>query len=1125
MRRDVQEVLAALAIAVAILLFLPSIVPGNAPPSAAGPGLEGRATAAAPPSPHPVPRPAPSAAGSFAGPITVTQIHQDLQGRGVPSGDLHLPALFAEGDRTASPVAPIYSSAPAPMGVADIGLQNVGGNLAGYRLSTVSAEGTASLTNAQSVYVDGNGPDTFGLELGSVLTNVTLFGNSTFEFWTQDFASYTSSSGTLSFGDNLWNFSGLAGTLSPNALFAHGPNGSLVAPVFYYALGPTFTIHYPFVVTFYLNATEIADRPAVYFNYTVSNTTYRASGSFDHVVFNSSIGAPAGPAPPAAFEIDGTGYDPVGLINDIELTLVGDSNGATTTFFQINATLSIAYWNATAGEYLPVPSAVNAGADTGETSEGLASYYTGPVAVAHLGPGPSFLSGLWNSTTAPGARTVAATVAPAAVLLLVNPGASRNASSAQWVPSSPTGTTTFVVPDTGPFFLDCLLSEYDPVGVPLPATGPNGTFTVTESLGKNTSLGIYTPIIAWGNAELATFAASGNGTAAQPYLLYRDEPGALDPEFTQWNDFEYPVFPGLLLIGTTAYTMVSPPAFHVDLPVVLCGATPPLCVGPVPNDLQIELWNVHHLVLANATITGWLSPALPSTWPVGEVIFWASTDDLVARITFADQGSSLALYGGGANVVWGNTFEDGMGSLVDPAPVWGWPDNQSGIWEAESGDLVYNNNFSVPSPAYTPAYDPFPCGVACTRALHVDQWNVSRESAAASRTVLGVVLSGSVIGTSYQGGNFWSNYGTPSDPYGELPYVDRPAGTLPPGPGQIPIGGDYVPLVPFALYSVTIQETGLPSTTPWSLASSLVDLSTSTASVVLSAPNGSYPFTVTWPTSLSPPYVLEGPSEFTVAGANVTVDLTFVPEANVTFAESGLLTGTWWTLTLNGTGLSGPRVTASPNASVSLLLGPGNYSFAAASSGYDALPAFGNLSITNGSAVHVTIDFTGLPVPLWLAFLVPTCAQVSIDAGAASARTCGTFRANVMPDVAHLVEVEAPGFYPYFVNVTLFVGAPAYPINVSMTPRPAAASGSAIGPLGTVLVGLLAALVVVLLGGVILLYRRKHRRPGPPPLVPVPVPGGGATIGPAASGAPEEAWREDDVPPEPGAGGPRAPGR
>ena len=1049
-------------------------------------------------------------------PLTVAKIGRLLAGRDVPGSDLHLPALGKEGVRTGSPVSPTYSTAPAPMGVADLGLRDVGGSPVGYELSTSSAEGIASITDAESVYVDGDGPDTFGLELNAVLTNVTLFDNSSYEFWTQDFASYTSSSGELTLGDNLWNFSNLSGELSANALYAHGRNGSLLSPVFYYAVGPTFTIRYPFNVVFYLNTTEVADRPALFFNYTVSNASFRSSGSIDRIVFNASVGAPSGPSPPALFRIDGLAYDPVGLVNDLELAVVGSGNGDTTTFFQIGGTLTLAYWNSTVAAYRPVPSAVNAGADTGETSDGIASYYTGSAAVADLALGPSFLAGLWNSTTSPGMRTVTSTARPVPALILANPGTSRNASTAQWVPSSPSGTTTFVIPNTGSIFLDYLLSDYAPVSVGLGPGNRNGSFSVAPTLASDPSLGVYAPLIAWGNSELATFAASGSGTAGSPYVLYSTEPGTLYPEFAQRNDLGFPVFPGMLLVAITAYVVASPPSFLVSY----TGAGGPPTGGglPLTNDLQLEFWNVTHLVVEQATISGWLPASAAPSFPLGEAIFWGSADDLVANNTFDDQGRALVLYGGSANTVWGNTFVATPVATADPGLVLGEPANETGVLESESGDLLYDNSFTVPRAAYTPTSDPASCRVACANASYLDRWNISRENAGAVQIVLGVELTGSIVGTSYQGGNYWSNYGMPSNPYGVLPYVDRSPPALPPAVGLIANGGDDVPLVPFALYPVTFVETGLPSGTPWWANSSLAVVRSTGTSGALEAPNGTFAFTVAWASSEAPLYTFEAPTTFSVAGAPITVHLTFVPAADVTFTERGLEPGTWWSVWLNGTDHSGALRLDSPNGSIGVRLAPGNYSFLIASAGYVASPGFGNLSVTNGSARTVSVGFIGEPVPLWLEFQVPSCAQVSVGGGPPSPRECGTYRTEVPPDVTWLVEVTATGYYPDFLNVTLFVGAPAYPINVSMIPVPSAPGTPAIGPEGAVVIAVLAVVIAVLLA---LLLRRRPRRSSPRPPALAPVPGASAPTSPEHADDEIEdedeesddltapAWRED----------------
>ena len=1134
--------------------------------------------------------PAVTSAPAGNGPLTVSKIRQDLAGRNIPAGELHLPALSAEKNRQGQPVSPTYSAAPAPMGVADIGLRDVGGSMSGYVLNTSSAEGTMNLTNAQSVYVDGDGPDMYGIQLNSVLTNVTLFGNSTYQFWAQNFVSYTSSSGELAFGDNIWNFSDLAGLISSNVFYAHSSNGSLAYPVFYFAVGPTFTVHYPFTVTFYLNSTTIADRPALFFNYTLWSRTVSKSGSFDYVIFNSSATIPTSAAPAAQFQINGQEYDPIGLINDIELAILGNDDGDTTTFYQLQATATIDYWNSTTGSYLAVPSAVNAGADTGETSDGVASYYTSAEpSVAQLGLGPSFLDGLWNTTTmpgliaaGPGIRTIVSTVTPAEVMIMVNPGGVARPSETQWVPSTSTGTTTFYLPNTGEYFIDYLLSEYTPGNATVGPAGHNDTFDISGGLTLDTADGIYTPIIIWGNSELATFAASGSGIAGHPYVLYHNEGGAILPEFAQMNDFLFPVFPGLLLINTNDYVRVSPAPFTIDYPSWVLPQVQEWGL-PTTNNLQDQFWNVSHVVVDDAYIQGWLSAFLAGVYPLGDVIFWNSTANLVAGVTFNDQSSALAFFGGSNNTVWGNTFLTGSTSALDPYNVYDGPSNQTGVWESESGDLIYNNYFSVPGPAYTPTFNPLACQINCTTASYTDAWNVSYESATASRTVLGVALTGSVIGTSYQGGNYWSNYGTPSNPYGLLPYADGSAGTIPPGNGLITNGGDYVPLVPFSLYTVQFNETGLPAATQWGVNTTLADATTTGNNLTIESPNGTVAFSVVYPVCVLTvslpiecvPYILNAtaPINVTVNGTEpiVYVDLTFSELTGVYFLESGLAPGVSWSVTVNETPVGGvPQTLSSIGGSIAWLLTAGTYNYSVTSVGYTAVPATGSFTVVAGTAGDITINFalapsltfteSGLPsgTPWTVALtqdgvttnlsgtgatisysifnsvsggytfrvsaqeyyatpahgsgslpgdasqtitfavvlgtlaitLVPTCAQVGVDAAPSPTAACVSTFNVALPLGTHSIEALASGYLPYFNNVTL-VSNGTTTVPVVLVAQPSSSSSPSIGALGWDLIALLGVLVVVLAVLALILYSR--RRPPARPLAPA----SSATAGPA----------------------------
>ena len=874
-----------------------------------------------------------------------------LNSRHVPVRDVHLPDLPAAGAHLVGPVRLTYLEAPAPMGVADIGVRNVSGRLEPYSFNTTTVRGTVELTSAQSLYVAGDGPDRFGVELNAVLTNVTLFGNSTYQFWMQDLVSYTSSSGELTFGDDIWNFSNHSGFISANAIYSHGPNGTLVAPIFYYATGPTFTVHYPFSVTFYLNSTLEGVRPVLFFNYSVASRERNASGSFDYVIFNSTAGPPSWTPSVPLFQVNGFGYNPFGLVNDIELVTVGNGDGDTTTFVQMNGTLSLQYWNATQRDFVSVPSAYDVGTDSGETSNGVASFYETPSPGAspavRLLVGPSFLVGLWNVSSDSGCRFVADYLDPPDAFVFVNPGGSFDAQTAQWAPTVAPGAVPSViaVPNPGEYFVETMLSEYTPTSTTFEAL-PNTTTSFYTVLGAESALGIYTPMIIWGNDEFPTLSVTGNGTTSAPYVLPNNQLGPLDNVFAQWNDFEFPVFPGLLLVHTTAWVTITPPSFAIAF---LSSWAPELAsLGlPATDALQIQFYMVSNATLRDcSSLSGWFSADL-SSFPEGAVLLWDSSDNLIAGNTFYDQGTGLALYGGTGNTVWGNQFVPTPTAATNPEAVMASGSATLAINESESGDLIYNNYIATPLTAYTPTLDPLLCKVECEPASYVDAWNVSLAPATNSLTVLGTVLTGSIIGTSYQGGNFWANYGTPADPYGVLPYNNQ---------GMITNGGDYLPLMPHTLYGVTFQETGLPSGAAWNVTALGFTTDSNTSSLVVYAPNGTGSFIASTPLG----YTANGPATFTVNGTPLQINLTFVPLGGLQFEEEGLTPGWTWTIAVDAAGGALFWETNTTSAGFGVSLPVGNYTTTFEAYGYT--PNRSNVSVAlRGETLAIGVIFTPTP--------------------------------------------------------------------------------------------------------------------------------------------------------------------
>lgn len=152
-------------------------------------------------------------------------------------------------------------------------------------------------------------------------------------------------------------------------------------------------------------------------------------------------------------------------------------------------------------------------------------------------------------------------------------------------------------------------------------------------------------------------------------------------------------------------------------------------------------------------------------------------------------------------------------------------------------------------------------------------------------------------------------------------------------------------------FAVTFTETGLPSGTNWSVTLDNLTQSSTGASLQFSAPNGTHSFTVT---GISGYTASPSSGSLTVAGAtfNQTVTFTLIPPKTytVTFAETGLRTGTGWSVVLNGTSRS------SSGSTVEFTELNGSYPFSVGSPGWQPSPAAGNVTV-NGSDASVSIQF------------------------------------------------------------------------------------------------------------------------------------------------------------------------
>lgn len=496
----------------------------------------------------------------------------------------------------------------------------------------------------------------------------------------------------------------------------------------------------------------------------------------------------------------------------------------------------------------------------------------------------------------------------------VTPGKERWVVAEASVGPTITTPTFWLAP--GNYSVETELSGYLPSTTTVDVTGP---VSIDPSLVASASVGIYTPLWAWSNAQVPAISTAGAGTPSDPYVLESNQPGPINSTFGLYNDYAYPVFPAVFLLGTTVSIEILRPANFTTLTNNFTAPGPAL---PSINFPPFWFDQVHGVALLDASTVGrgWFD--MPVTVADASVVFFESSGNLVAGCTFRGTAPvGLLMFsggtfqgplnvGGGNNTVWGNTFN--VGGMAGNALVAG----GMALVLAEPNDLLYNNRFvpGVPPSSFFSGGIPFPGWDAWLLPANLysgdgeqfanDRWNITVQSATVKHYAAGfpeVPLVGSILGTSWQGGNYWWDYGLYMNPYGTLPFQEVLFGTV-----YISPGGDFAPLLRTPLAEVTLSASGLPAGQAGLLAISNVSylgaangylldnvsLNASTTSVYL--PPGSYPYLITSPSgyrwlggSIKPTGTLKVPR------AGRSVQLAFGPGStvSVTFTATGIPTG------------------------------------------------------------------------------------------------------------------------------------------------------------------------------------------------------------------------------------------
>ncbi len=157
------------------------------------------------------------------------------------------------------------------------------------------------------------------------------------------------------------------------------------------------------------------------------------------------------------------------------------------------------------------------------------------------------------------------------------------------------------------------------------------------------------------------------------------------------------------------------------------------------------------------------------------------------------------------------------------------------------------------------------------------------------------------------------------------------------------------------LYQIIFIESGLSSGTPWSVTLNGTTESSTTNDIIFSEPNGNYPYSLSIPQGYT---ASNSSGTIILNGRNITQTVTFVsiPAATYTviFTESGLPSGTLWSVTLNGT------MKSSNTNTITFTEPYGTYSFSVTlPSGYKTTSSSGEVKTTQSST---NVDINVSPV-------------------------------------------------------------------------------------------------------------------------------------------------------------------
>ena len=384
---------------------------------------------------------------------------------------------------------------------------------------------------------------------------------------------------------------------------------------------------------------------------------------------------------------------------------MGDIGGDNSVFRSINGSLSLWYTNSTHQAWQTTPSAYNFGGDTGETSTGIADYWT-PSHTVSLNQGPSMLYGLWNAdpwaSVASGDIHVAGSITPNYGFVFVSnthpvdrPSERGRPGQHELAPNDEHRDVQHLPPAARRAVDDPVLGRGIRGGLRREARARDHRSTTSYALNLKAapSAPLNAPLYAFSNAQAVNLAKHVTGSSAVP-LMFSNLVVNMNFTFEHVNDYAYATFEVFNLqnvssafdVNNTYQGMDAPTENFVIYDFPASGSTgvlstPPAVIGPRAYATSaINIFEDNHVLVTNQTTAGdgynlqvelwndWYASVsqIVSVYGSSGVFVGDSSQTLVTDVS-ASLGSDAVTDIGSTGTVGAELSANGAGSAVASA--------------------------------------------------------------------------------------------------------------------------------------------------------------------------------------------------------------------------------------------------------------------------------------------------------------------------------------------------------------------------------------------------------------------------------------------------------------------------